>query len=145
MRAQDPPCPWHEGTCAKAAEGGNFRTCTSCSGCEVKIPLVSGIRVHVLVLRREDTDTSSDPPVAASPESPLPLGESRGFFGDTCANAAKGRHWDIVKWVRAQDPPCPWSERACQYAFQDDNFEMLQWLRTQDHPCPIEHVYYSDD
>jgi hypothetical protein len=22
----------------------------------------------------------------------------------------------LLKWVRAQDPPCPWDERTCAYA-----------------------------
>jgi hypothetical protein len=38
--------------------------------------------------------------------------------------------------MRAQDPPCPWDEQACNFAAHSGNLEMLQWLRAQDPPCP---------
>jgi len=52
----------------------------------------------------------------------------------------------ILKWLRAQHPPCPWTSSACKYAIEDDNFEILRWLRTQRPPCPHPlHIFDSDE
>ena len=50
--------------------------------------------------------------------------------------AAKYGYLNIIKWLRAQNPPCPWSHETCSVAASHGQFEVLQWLRTQDPPCP---------
>ena len=42
----------------------------------------------------------------------------------------------LLKWVRTQDPPCPWNWRVTDYARLDKHFDLVKWLRTQDPPCP---------
>ncbi|WZN64194.1 putative ankyrin repeat protein [Chloropicon roscoffensis] len=54
----------------------------------------------------------------------------------TCAYAAAGGHLDVLKFLRAQDPPCPWIEDTCAYAAKGGHLEILKWLRAQDPRCP---------
>jgi hypothetical protein len=53
-----------------------------------------------------------------------------------CCYAAQNGHLDVLKWLRAQDPPCPWNEWVCCYAAQNGQLDVLKWLRAQDPPCP---------
>ena len=50
--------------------------------------------------------------------------------------AAKYGYLNIIKWLRAQNPPCPWSDETCCIAASHGQLEVLQWLRAQDPPCP---------
>jgi hypothetical protein len=43
---------------------------------------------------------------------------------------------EVLQWLRAQDPPCPWDERTFRRAARNGRLEVLQWLRAQDPPCP---------
>jgi hypothetical protein len=52
----------------------------------------------------------------------------------TCYNAAYGGHLEVLQWLRAQVPPCPWSD--CNSAARGGRLEVLQWMRAQDPPCP---------
>ena len=54
----------------------------------------------------------------------------------TCFQAAYGGHLTVLQWLRAQDPPCPWSEGTCRAAAARGHLTVLQWLRAQDPPCP---------
>ena len=54
----------------------------------------------------------------------------------TCSAAVNGGHFNILKWLRSQDPPCPWNERSCKYAAENGNLDILKWLRNQYPPCP---------
>jgi len=40
-------------------------------------------------------------------------------------------HLQVLQWLRAQTPPCPWNESACAAAAQGGHFEVLQWLNMQ--------------
>ena len=51
-------------------------------------------------------------------------------------DAAKSGHVEVLEWLLAQDPPCPWDENACEAAAQGGQLAALQWLRAQDPPCP---------
>jgi len=42
---------------------------------------------------------------------------------------------DVLQWLRAQDPPCPWDFRVCYYAAETGHLDVLQWIRAQDPPC----------
>ena len=42
----------------------------------------------------------------------------------------------VLKWLRVQDPPCPWNEWVCHRAAQGGHLDVLKWLRKQDPPCP---------
>ncbi len=55
---------------------------------------------------------------------------------ETCGYAAVGGHLKVLQWLRAQDPPCPWDEETCSSAAENGHLEVLQWLRAQDPPCP---------
>ena len=61
---------------------------------------------------------------------------AKGFRLETCHNAAENGHLDVLKWVRSQDPPCPWDEETCDYATYHGHLDVLKWLRSQDPPCP---------
>ena len=50
--------------------------------------------------------------------------------------AAEEGHLDVLKWLRSQDPPCPWYEWTCEVAARGGNLEVLEWARSQDPPCP---------
>ena len=54
----------------------------------------------------------------------------------TCAYAAHGGHIDILQWLRAQTPPCPWEASAYSLAARGGHLDVMQWLRVQTPPCP---------
>ena len=53
-----------------------------------------------------------------------------------CYGAARGGHLDVLKWLRSQDPPCPWGEETCSQAAEAGHLDVLKWSRSQDLPCP---------
>ena len=53
-----------------------------------------------------------------------------------CSEAAKGGRLDVLKWARSQDPPCPWSVETCAFAAEVGHLDVLKWARSQDPPCP---------
>jgi len=64
--------------------------------------------------------------------------------GNTCIEAARHGHLEVLQWLRAQDPPCPWGEverfsgfvTAATAAAKGGHLHVLQWARAQDPPCP---------
>jgi len=46
-----------------------------------------------------------------------------------------------LKWLRSQDPPCPWDEWACTKAAQGGHLDVLKWLIEND--CPYEVNQYT--
>ena len=42
----------------------------------------------------------------------------------------------VLKWVRAQEPPCPWNAQSCHRAAIRGRLDVLKWLREQEPPCP---------
>ena len=42
----------------------------------------------------------------------------------------------MLKWLRSQDPPCPWNEETCANAVNSEHLHILKWLRSQNPPCP---------
>jgi hypothetical protein len=54
----------------------------------------------------------------------------------TCSYAAAGGHLHVLQWLRAQDLPCHWNEETCNAAAKNGYLHVLQWLRAQDPPCP---------
>ena len=68
---------------------------------------------------------------------------SRRYYGDKqiwtskLTNALiKNGQIETLKWLRSQDPPCPWDENICTIAAENGHIETLKWLRSQDPPCP---------
>ena len=55
---------------------------------------------------------------------------------NTCLSASGNGNLEILQWLRAQDPPGPWSEDCCGLAAKNGHLNILQWLRSQDPPCP---------
>ena len=43
---------------------------------------------------------------------------------------------NVLQWLRAQNPPCPWSSITSHMAANNGHWSVLKWLRTQDPPCP---------
>ncbi len=54
---------------------------------------------------------------------------------DTMQGLAREGQLETLKWLRAQDPPCPWNEHTCLYAAQGGQLETLRWRRCQVPPC----------
>ena len=54
----------------------------------------------------------------------------------TCSCTARYGHLDVLKWLRSQDPPCPWSRQTCAYAAQEGHLDVLKWLI--DNGCPYD-------
>ena len=52
------------------------------------------------------------------------------------AAAAEKGHFDVLKWLRSQDPLAPWDEDVCVHAARRGDFHILQWARSQDPPAP---------
>lgn len=54
--------------------------------------------------------------------------------------ACKNGRLEILKWMREQQPPCPWNAECCKnaawYATFHRDLSVLRWLRSQDPPCP---------
>jgi len=48
--------------------------------------------------------------------------------------AAKSSHLDVLKWLRSQDPPCPWDHMASHAASGKGHLDVLKWL--VDNGCP---------
>ena len=57
------------------------------------------------------------------------------FNVETSHGAASGGHLEVLKWLRAQDPPCPWNVHTCGFAAEGGHLEVLKWARSQDPPC----------
>ncbi len=55
-----------------------------------------------------------------------------------CSTTAAGgqKQLPALKWLRSQDPPCPWDASACTAAAKDGHMGVLQWLHNQQPPCP---------
>jgi hypothetical protein len=49
----------------------------------------------------------------------------------TCRGAAKNGHLEVLKWLRSQDPPCPWDKWTCTWAAKNGDLEVLKWLRSR--------------
>ncbi len=47
----------------------------------------------------------------------------------TCSAAASNGHLNILKWLRAQNPPYPWSRRECrEEASFDGHQHIVDWI-----------------
>ena len=82
------------------------------------------------LLRRLDYVTSAELTKWSRDEMQMPIDSY------TCAAAAYEGYLDALRWLRAQDPPCPWDVSVCTFAAFGGHLEVLQWLRVQDPPCP---------
>ena len=56
----------------------------------------------------------------------------------TCSEAVRVGHLDVLKWARSQDPPCPWDKWTCYFAARGGHLDVLKWARSEDPPCPWE-------
>jgi hypothetical protein len=68
----------------------------------------------------------------------------RVYSGETktsavCTAAAAYGHLNVLRWLRTQNPPCPWDIETCTVtaaAHGHGHLDVLKWLRTQNPPCP---------
>ena len=60
--------------------------------------------------------------------------KSNDIVSNAVAQAALNGHLELLKWVRATEPPCPWGCDACDMAARGGQLEVLQWLHAQE--CP---------
>ena len=47
--------------------------------------------------------------------------------GGTCAEAARGGHFELLQW--AHENGCPWGKKTCEAAADNGQLEVLKWLR----------------
>jgi hypothetical protein len=60
----------------------------------------------------------------------------------TCSNAANGGHLEVLQWLRAQSPPCPWDYLTCAFAAEHEDLELLRWAI--ENGCPYTKTQFSD-
>ena len=53
---------------------------------------------------------------------------------ETCVFPAFRGRLEVLQWMRAQDPPCPWNSGICYYAASKGHLDVLRWARRQG--CP---------
>jgi len=46
-------------------------------------------------------------------------------------------HLHVLKWLRLQNPPCPWDADRGEYAAMNDHLDVSKWLVSQYPPCDI--------
>ena len=51
-----------------------------------------------------------------------------------CSRAAKGGHFDVLKWARENG--CPWDSNTCIMAIAARRTDILTWARANG--CPLE-------
>lgn len=51
--------------------------------------------------------------------------------------ASENGQIDTLEWIRSQDRPCPWNERAYEIAAETGEIEAMRWLRAQIPPWGI--------
>jgi hypothetical protein len=52
-----------------------------------------------------------------------------------CAAAAGTARLEVVQWLRARSPPCPWDEEVCARAASSGRLPVLQWAAAAGCPC----------
>ena len=65
------------------------------------------------------------------------------FDVETCQGAARGGCLEALKFLRSQDPPCPWDEMTSTFAAKGGHLEVLKWAFSQDPPCPWYGMIYE--
>ena len=62
------------------------------------------------------------------------MAREKGFSWNekTCAAAAAGGHFEVLKWARHNE--CPWGGDKTTFVGFNGNFEILKWAR--DNGCP---------
>ena len=121
LRSQDPPCPWGELTCSRAAREGRLDVLKWLRSQNPPCPwdlttcawAAYGGHLDVLKWLRDQ-----DPP--------CPWDE------ETCYRAAYGGHLDVLKWARSQNPPCPWSRRECKENASRGGQHIVEWIDRQE-------------
>ena len=162
--ASDPPCPWSAGwvTCGAASNGHlSLLKYARAQGLpwDEDTAWIAAENGHLDVLQFMRTE--ADPPCPWNSRVTLSACESGDlnvlafarahgcpFDDDCCCAAAAKGYLNILVWLRAQDPPAPWDERVCAWAYEgsgeynaldeNDGFQLhvLEWLRAQpDAPC----------
>ena len=52
-------------------------------------------------------------------------------------SAAEEGNLDILKWLRSQNPPCPWDEEVNVKAIEKGHTRVLKWACRQPDPPPL--------
>lgn len=77
--------------------------------------------------------------IMRNPNFSHPLHPPKPFYMSFIWSAVKDGDIVSIKWLRSQNPPCPWDHFACADAVAGGYFDILKWLRAQDPPCPWDH------
>jgi len=63
----------------------------------------------------------------------------------TCSYAAEKGRLEALKFLRAQDPPCPWSRSACRgIASESAQQHVVDWIDQREVESDDEEFDYSD-
>ena len=55
------------------------------------------------------------------------------------AVAASNPGMEMLQFLHAQNPPCPWDQNATAMAATCGDTQMLGWMLAQETPCPCDH------
>ena len=73
-------------------------------------------------------------------------GKGYEFDEGACSGAASEGHLEALKWLRAQNPPCPWSRSECRnIAFQFGHRHVIDWIDQQEDESDVELSDSDDD
>jgi hypothetical protein len=123
LRAQEPPCPWDAKECTLAARNGHVDVLHWLRAQEPPVPwkanacAAAAKRGHLDALRW-----------LRSQEPPCP------WSGDEMAVAARAGHVHIMQYLH--DQGCAVNENTCRSALLGLQLGALQWLRAREPPCP---------
>ena len=157
LRAQKPPAPWGVETCSAAAHGGHLdvlkwlrsqkprcpwdeETCAMAARrghLEVSVSIFLS-RSFSLFTGLADTHTHTLSLISQVLQWLRAQKPRCPWSTETTAQAAAGAHLEVLRWLRAQNPPCPWDDETTTSAAAGGSVDVLEWLRAQDPPCPWE-------
>ena len=120
-------CPWDERTCSSAAKKGHLAILRWARTREPPCPWGENTCTHAAMNGHLET---------------LQWARAAGcpWNTRTCAHAANTHssvnNLPVLRWLRGQNPPCPWDSDVCIWAAGKGNLAILRWARALDPPCP---------
>ena len=111
LRDQTPPCPWSQISCEYA---------------------IANNHLDCLKFLRSNTNPDDRCPWSAI---------CCRFAADKCSDCPEkySEYLGILRFLRSENPPCPWDENTCYSAIIKNNVPLMQYLRSDINPnnrCP---------
>ena len=159
LRAQQPPVPWNERTCERAALDGKLGllqwlraqdppapwdvTCTAAAARSDNLSLLQWLRAQAPPCPWDSTCASSA--AAAGSISVLQWLQAQSLhclwdLASCAEQAARYGKLDVLQWLVAHHAACPLAAACLEAAVSQGNLPMLQWLSSQG--CPLSGTLY---